>query len=302
MKGKRIENAKVALLQFPISEPHTDMESNVQVKDFSQMDSLFRDQRKYVAGMVKKIKASGVNVLLLQKSILRDAISSLAASYLEKVNIAYVRDVEREDVEFLSKTLGLVPVAHIDQLTPDKLGTCALCDEVPTSRSKLIRFTGIATEAKTISILLRGTNELVLSEAERSLHDALCVLRCLVKKPFVLPGGGAPEMEVACQLQLAASKGWGAAVIHDHYAQALESIPYILAESAGLTPTDIVAQLRSAHANGEVNAGINLRKSQVQDMMGQSVIQPSLVTTSALTLSTEFVRMILKIDGIVPTR
>jgi len=93
------------------------------------MDRILKEERKYIAGLVKKIVASGANVLLIQKSILRDATNDLSLHFLAKKGIMVVKDIEREDIEFISKTINAVPVAHIDNLTEEKLGKAALCAE-----------------------------------------------------------------------------------------------------------------------------------------------------------------------------
>jgi T-complex protein 1 subunit delta len=142
-----------------------------------------------------------------------------------------------------------------------------------------------------------------LGEADRSLHDALCVVRCLVKQRFLIAGGAAAEIELAIQLSRWAKtlSGLDSYCISE-YANALEVIPYTLAENAGLHPIQIVTELRNRHDKGEKNAGISVRKGTVADMVAENVIQPLLVSTSMLRLATETVAMILKIDDIVACR
>jgi T-complex protein 1 subunit delta len=216
-----------------------------------------------------------------------------------------VRDIERDDIEYISKTLGCAPVSHVDHMKPEKLGGAELVQEIQVGDGRMVKITGItpSTGGATASVLLRGSNKLVLAEAERSLHDALCVIRCLVQRPFLIPGGAAPEMEIVYQLsQWAHTLSGMASYAVQEYAEALEVIPYTLAENAGLNPIHIVSQLRSMHAQGQVEMGINVKKGTVSNMLEQHVVQPLLVTQSALQLATEAVRMILKIDDIVPVR
>jgi T-complex protein 1 subunit delta len=150
--------------------------------------------------MVKKIAATGVNVLLIQKSILKDATNDLSLHFLAKKGIMVVQDIERDDVEFISKTIGAIPIAHIDNMTPEKFGQADLCEESRLADdSKIFKITGVKNN-KTVTVLLRGSNGLVLDEAERSLHDALCVIRSLIKCRALIAGGGAPEIEIARQL------------------------------------------------------------------------------------------------------
>jgi T-complex protein 1 subunit delta len=303
----RVENAKVGLIQFCLSAPKTDMESNIQVRDYTQMDRLLREERTLLAKMVKQIAKTGCNVLLVQKSILRDAVTDLSLDFCAKAKIMVVRDVERDDIEFISKILGVEAAASLDTFTADKLATAGLVAEenLGSELGSIIRFTGLASkdQGRCVSVLVRASNQMLLDETERSIHDALCVVRSLVKKRFLIAGGSAPEMEVAQKLAgYARTVGGITAVCIEQYAEALELIPYTLAENAGLQPVEIVTQLRAAHAKGEKYAGINVKKCCVSDMYAENVVQPLLVSTSALNMATETVRMILKIDDIVLTR
>jgi T-complex protein 1 subunit delta len=200
----KIENAKIALIQFCLSAPKTDMENNVVVSDYAAMDRILREERKYILNMCKKIKKSGCNVLLIQKSILRDGFNDLSLHFLAKLDIMVVTDVERTDVDFIARTLNLQPIAHVDSFSPEKLGQAALAEEVTIagSTSRVIKVTGIVKMGRTITILMRGSNGLALGEVVRSVHDALCVVRSLVKKRYMIAGGGSPEAECAMQLTL----------------------------------------------------------------------------------------------------
>lgn len=187
-----------------------------------------------------------------------------------------------------------------------------------------MRVTGIRNSnpsaAKTVSIVCRGANPLILDEAERSLHDAQCVIRCLVKSKALLPGGGAPETAVAHQLsRKAQSAQYPDNICFKAFADALEIVPVTLAENAGLNAIKVVTELRARHANGETNVGVSIKRGGVGVMgekggesakdgkgadggVGEGVMQPLLVSTSAIELATETVRMILRIDDIALSR
>uniref|UniRef100_A0A0N5AIQ7 T-complex protein 1 subunit delta n=1 Tax=Syphacia muris TaxID=451379 RepID=A0A0N5AIQ7_9BILA len=300
----RVEKAHIGLIQFQLSPPKTDMENQVIISDYTQMDRALKEERAYILDLCKQIKKAGCNVLLIQKSILRDAVSEMALHFLAKMKIMVVKDIERDDIEFYSRILGCRPVASIDHFVPDALGYADVVEQIVTSGDeRVIQVTGVQNPGHAVSVLLRGSNKLVLEEAERSLHDALCVIRCLVKKrsPVLFyVRGGAPEMEVAVQLRQSAQEKLGA----EHYcwrafADALEVIPYTLAENAGLSPISTVTELRSQHAKGNSIYGVNVRKGYVTDIREENVLQPLLVTVSAIKLATECVRSILKIDDIV---
>lgn len=187
------------------------MDHTVIVNDYRLMDKLIKEERAYLITMLKKIKKSGCNVLLIQKSILRDAVTTESLAILSKLKIAVVKDIERDEIDFLCRSLGCKPVSDIDAFTEDKLGYAELVEEALIQECKVVKITGIkhasgaagtnaggqanaagssgqgantGARGGTVSILAMGSNQLVLDETERSLHDALCVVRCLVKKRY----------------------------------------------------------------------------------------------------------------------
>ncbi|KAL9933097.1 hypothetical protein V8E36_007815 [Tilletia maclaganii] len=293
----RMEKAKIAVCQFQLSSPKPDMDNQIVVNDYRQMDKILKEERQYLLNMCKKIKKAGCNVLLIQKSILRDAVNELALHFLAKLKILVIKDVERDEIEFVCKTLNCKPIADIESFTEDKLASAELVDEVEHSGARVVKITGIKNMGRTVSVLCTGANSLVLEESERSLHDALCVVRCLVKRRALIAGGGAPEIHVSRSLSAYAQTLKGMeAYCFQAYADALEVIPTTLAENAGLNPIAIVTELRNRHANGERTAGINVRKGQITNILEESVVQPLLVNVSALELATETVTLLLKID------
>ncbi|KAH9483924.1 T-complex protein 1 subunit delta [Psilocybe cubensis] len=296
----RMEKAKIAIIQFQLSAPKPDA---FVINDYRLMDKVLKEGRQYILNLCKKIKKANCNVLLIQKSILRDAVDDLSLNYLKRLNILVVKDVERDEIEFLSKSLGCKPISDIEAFTEDKLGYADLVEETGDSGVKVVRITGIKNRGRTVSILATGSNNLVVDECERSLHDALCVVRCLVKKRALIGGGGAPEIHVSRLLsQYAQSLKGMEAYCFQAYADALEVIPTTLAENAGLNPIAIVTELRNRHALGERNAGINVRKGLISNILEEDVVQPLLVSTSAVELSTETVCLLLKIDDYVQAR
>ena len=313
----RIANATIALIQFQLSAPKTDMESQVTVTDYAQMDRALKEERKYLLDLCKKVKDAGVNVLLIQKSILRDAVTAQSLDFLAKMKIMVVKDIERNDIEFITKTLGCLPVANIENLKPEKFGHAEMVVEEGTPDGKIIKVTGIKARTDTATtnvtrppvggtatVFIRGSNALMVAEADRSFHDALCVIRSLVKKRAYIAGGAAGEIEICLQLgRFARQQATGMdSFCMRAFADAFEVIPYTLAENAGLQPIHIVTELRNWHANGKKNHGVNVRKGAVTDMLEENVVQPLLVSTSALRLATETVTMIMKIDDIVLSR
>lgn len=301
----RIEKARIGLVQFQISPPKPDMENNIVVNDYRQMDKILKEERAYLLNICKKIKKAKCNVLLIQKSILRDAVNDLALHFLLKLNILVIKDVERDEIEFLAKATGCMPVADVDSFTEDRLGLADLVEEIDSSELKIVKITGIAAKntRPTVLMVVRGANSVVLDEAERSIHDALCVVRCLVKEKALVAGGGAPEIEVSRQLMKEANLLAGVEqFVYHEFAQALEVIPTTLAENAGLNPISVVTDLRNRHENGEKNAGVSVRRSSASNTWDEHVLQPVLVSTSAISLASECVKSILRIDDIAFSR
>lgn len=158
------------------------MDNTVVINDYRQMDKVIKEGRQYLLNICKKIKKANCNVLLIQKSILRDAVDDASLNFLKRLNILVVKDIERDEIDFLSKSFGCKPIADIEAFTEDKLGYADLVEENSESEVKVVRITGIKNRGKTVSVLVMGGSHLVADECERSLHDALCVVRCLVKK------------------------------------------------------------------------------------------------------------------------
>ncbi|OHT06452.1 T-complex protein 1 subunit delta [Tritrichomonas foetus] len=301
--SRLINDAKIAMIQFQLSPPKTDMDSQVILTDYDQMDRVQREQRKYILQIVQAIIKTGCNVVLLQKSVLRDAISDLALTFLQNKGILVVKDIDRTDVDFVCRTLGCKPIASVEGLTADKLGYAGCVEEKQTPGGAIVKITGINTHSKTISVLLRGSNELIIGEAERSLHDALCVIRSLVYERSLLPGGGAAEVELAVKLAKRAEEiGGEIGYCVGLFADALDILPYTLAENAGLRPLEVVTALREAHTRGEKNMGVSVTACGPADMVKEDVLQPFLVTKSAISFAVETVRMIMKVDDILATR
>lgn len=309
----KMKDAKIALIQFQLSAPKTDTEMQVAIKDYTAIDRAIKQERQYVLQLCKKIRDAGCNVLLIQKSILRDAVSDQTLDFLAKMKIMVVKDVERTDVDFITKTIGCHPIANIDSFRAEKFGLAESVASESTPEGKIIRVLGVKPNPEaaksllspTVTVYVRGSNNLIVGEAERSFHDALCVVRSLVKRRAIVAGGGACEIQIATKLasKIAELESVEAYCLKS-YADAFEIIPYTLAENAGLNPIDTVTALRAKHSEAGDSArhGINVRKGQVSDMFEENVVVPLLVPHSAVKLATETVAMILKIDDIVMTR
>ncbi|RLE77048.1 MAG: thermosome subunit [Thermoprotei archaeon] len=292
---KRIENAKIALLDAPLEIEKTEIDAEIRIHDPEQMQAFLKEEERLLQEKVKKIKEVGANVVFVQKGI-----DDVAQHFLAKEGILAVRRVKKSDMEKLARATGARIVTKIEDLTPEVLGEAGLVEEREIAGDKMV-FVEQCKNPKAVSILIRGGLEKVVDEAERSLIDALSVVADAVEEPYILPGGGAPEAEVAKELKsYAAQLGGRVQLAVEAFANAIEVIPRTLAENAGLDPIDILAELRAAHEREDGwKYGIDVFEGKVSDMLKLGVVEPLIVKEQAFKAATEAATLILRIDDII---
>ncbi|NIP67028.1 thermosome subunit, partial [Candidatus Bathyarchaeota archaeon] len=266
---KRAEKAKIALLDSPLEIEKTEFDAKINIESPEQMDAFMREEENMLKEMVKKIAARGANVVICQKGI-----DDLAQHFLARKKILTVRRVKKSDMEKLSKATGGKIVTNLDDMTKADLGYAELVEERKIGDDKMTFIEG-CKNPRSVTILIRGGTERIVDEAERSIHDALCVSRDVVEEPKIVAGGGAPELEVARVLKEYAGTLPGREQLAVMcFAEALEAVPTTLAENAGLDPIDIISELRARHEKGEVWAGIEAHEGKVTDMKKMGVFEP----------------------------
>jgi thermosome len=290
---RRIENAKIALILSPLEIEKTEFSAEIRINSPQQMKGFLDEENSMLKSMVEKIESSGANVLICQKGI-----DDIAQSLLAKKGILAVRRAKESDMSRLSKATGARTVTNLDDLSVKDLGFAKLVEERKIEQDKWVFVEG-CRNPKAVTILVRGGSQRVVDEAERSLHDAIMVVKDVLEEPAIVAGGGAPEAEVASRLRDYASKLPGReqlAVLK--YADALESIPIALAENAGMQTIDVKVELRSKHTQRKTWAGVNARTGKVGDMM-EEVIEPLAVKEEIIRAATEASCMILRVDDIL---
>lgn len=291
---KRIEKAKIALLDVALEIEKTEFDAKINIESPEQMDAFLKQEETMLKEMVEKIAKSGANVVICQKGI-----DDLAQHYLARKGILATRRVKKSDIEKLAKATGGKLVTNLDDMSKDDLGYAEVVEERKIGDDKMTFIEG-CKNPRSVAILIRGGTERIVDEAERSIHDALCVAKDVVEEPKVVAGGGAPELEMAKELKAYAETLPGReqlAVMS--FAEALESIPITLAENAGLDPIDIISELRARHEKGEVWAGIEVHDGKVKDMKKVGVFEPLVVKKQIIKSAGEAATMILKIDDII---
>ncbi|MDH5450487.1 MAG: thermosome subunit beta [Candidatus Bathyarchaeota archaeon] len=291
---KRIEKAKIALLDVPLEIEKTEFDAKINIESPEQMDAFLKQEEDMIKVMVEKLAKSGANVVLCQKGI-----DDLAQHYLARKNMLAVRRIKKSDMEKLSKATGGKVATNLDGLSKNDLGYANLVEQRKIGDDKMTFIEG-CKNPRSVAILIRGGTERIVDEAERSIHDALCVARDVVEEPKIMAGGGAPELEVARQLREYAETLPGReqlAVMG--FAEALEAVPITLAENAGLDPIDIISELRVHHEKGEKWSGVDVHGGKVTDMKKLGVFEPLAVKKQIIKSASEAACMILKIDDVI---
>jgi len=218
---------------------------------------------------------------------------------LARKQILAVRRVKKSDMEKLAKATGGKITTNLDDMSPKDLGYAELVEERKIGDDKMTFIEG-CKNPKSVAILIRGGTERIVAEAERSIHDALCVARDVVREPKVVAGGGSPELEVARALREYAQTLPGREQLAvSAYAEAFESIPLTLSENAGLDPIDIISELRARHEKGEIWAGVDVLEGKAKNLEKAGVFEPLAVKKQIIKSATEAATMILKIDDVI---
>ena len=235
---KRIDNAKIALINSPLEIEKTEFDAKINISDPSQIKQFLDEENSMLKGMVDKVVDTGANVVVCQKGI-----DDIAQHYLAKANVLAVRRVKESDMTKLAKATGGRVVTNLEDLTEKDLGKAQLVEERKVEEDRWVFVEG-AKNPKAITILVRGATQRVTDEAERSMHDALMVVKDVIEHPSIVVGGGAPEAELSYQLREWANSLSGREQLAvQKYADALESIPLTLAENAGMDPIDTQVEL-----------------------------------------------------------
>ena len=296
---KVVKNVKVALIDSALEIKKTEVEAKIQIRDPAQMQKFLDEEENTLRAMVEKIKKSGANVLICEKGV-----DDLVQHYLAKEGIYAVRRVKRSDMEKLSKATGGKIITNLDDLKASELGAAEQVEEVKISDSDMTFVTG-CKNPKAVSILIRGGTEHVVDEVERALHDALKVVAVAIEDGLVVPGGGAPEIELSLRLRdFGQSIGGREQLAIEAFAEALEVIPWTLAENAGMDSIDVLIELKNAHNSRKSgsNFGVNVLENKVSDMLIAKVIEPLRVKTQAVQSATEVASMILRIDDVIASK
>jgi len=292
---KRIENARILVANTPMDADKVKVfGARVRVDAVSKVAELELAEKEKMKAKVDKIIKHNINVF-----INRQLIYNYPEQLFADAGIMAIEHADFEGIERLALVTGGEIVSTFDMPNSVKIGHCDLIEEVMIGEDRLIKFSGVAL-GEACSIVLRGATQQILDEAERSLHDALCVMTQTVKETRTVFGGGASEMLMANAVsQLAVKTAGKEAIAMESYARALQTLPSIIADNGGYDSADLVSKLRAAHTEGKHTYGLDMHNGEIGDMQLMGVTESYKVKRQVLISGSEAAEMILRVDNIL---
>jgi thermosome len=292
---KKLENAKIALLDCALEIEKTEISAEIRIRDPNQMKAFLDQETKMLKEMVDKIKIAGANVAFCQKGI-----DDMAQHFLAKEGILAARRVKQSDMEKLARATNGRIVTDLDDLSAKDLGDAGIVEERKIGEDKMI-FVEQCRDPRSVAVLIRAGLERMVDEGERAMTDALSVVSDVIETNKIVAGGGAVEVEIARELRNYATKVGGREQLAvEAFADAIEVIPKTLAENAGLEPIDKIVELRAGHEKKDgMHMGVNVFTGKIEDMQENGVIEPLVVKEQAVKSAAESASMILRIDDVI---
>ncbi|XP_037425859.1 T-complex protein 1 subunit beta-like [Triticum dicoccoides] len=292
---KRIENANILVANTAMDTDKVKIYgARVRVDSMAKVADIEAAEKQKMREKVEKIIGHGINCF-----VNRQLIYNFPEELFADAGILAVEHADFEGIERLALVTGGDIASTFDNPESVKLGHCKLIEEIMIGEDRLIHFSGVAM-GQACTIVLRGASEHVLDEAERSLHDALCVLSQTVTDTRVIYGGGWPEMVMSKEVDELARKTPGKkSHAIDAFSRALQAIPTIIADNAGLDSAELISQLRAEHHKVNSTAGIDVISGGLGDMQKRGICEAFKVKQAIVLSATEAAEMILRVDEII---
>jgi len=290
----KIEKARIALVNAALEVEKTEMSAEIRISDPTQMQQFLEEENKMLKSMVDKVHSIGANVLICQKGI-----DDIAQHYLSKHGILSVRRVKESDMTKLAKATGGRISTNLDDISANDLGSAEIVHQKKVESDKWVFIEG-CKNPRSVTVLIRGGSQRVVDEVDRSLHDALMVVKDVVEKPSIVAGGGSPEAYLSTELnEWAGSYDGREQLAMKQYAEAFEIIPLTIAENAGMDPIDTIIALRANQSSGKQTMGINAKEGKIGNMFSLDIVEPLAVKEQIIKSATEAACMILRIDDVI---
>jgi len=290
----KIEKARIALVNAALEVEKTEMSAEIRISDPTQMQQFLEEENKMLKSMVDKVHSIGANVLICQKGI-----DDIAQHYLSKHGILSVRRVKESDMTKLAKATSGRISTNLDDISANDLGSAEIVHQKKVESDKWVFIEG-CKNPRSVTVLIRGGSQRVVDEVDRSLHDALMVVKDVVEKPLIVAGGGSPEAYLSTELnEWSGSYDGREQLAMKQYAEALETIPLTIAENAGMDPIDTIIALRANQSSGRQTMGINAKEGKIGNMFSLDIVEPLAVKEQIIKSATEAACMILRIDDVI---
>ena len=293
---KKVTDAKIALINTALEISKTETDAKINISNPQQLKSFLDEENKMLKNIVDKVVGSGASAVFCQKGI-----DDMAQHYLSKAGILAVRRVKESDLTKLAKATGGRIITNLDDLSEKDLGTADIVEERKIEEDRWVFVEG-CKHPKSVTLLLRAGSQRVVDEAERSVHDAIMVVKDVMELPSIVAGGGAPETFAATKIRIWSKSLEGREQLAaEKFAEALESIPLSLCENAGMDSIDTLASLRSKQLGGNKWTGIDVMNGKVADMKSSDIVEPLAVKLQIISAAAEASCMILRIDDVIAT-
>ncbi|XP_029051292.1 T-complex protein 1 subunit epsilon [Osmia bicornis bicornis] len=293
---KRLENVKLAILTCPFEPPKPKTKHKLDVTSVEDYRALRDYEQEKFTEMVKRVKDAGTTLAICQWGFDDEANHLLLQN-----NLPAVRWVGGPEIELIAIATGGRIVPRFEELTPEKLGHAGIVRELTfgTTKDRMLVIEE-CKNSRAVTIFIRGGNKMIIEEAKRAIHDALCTVRNVIKSQLILYGGGAAEISCAIACTAQANK---ISTLEQYafraFAEALEAIPMALAENSGLSPVDTLTEIKARQIlEKNPSFGIDCMNRGTVDMKLQNVVETLTSKTQQIVLATQLVKMILKIDDI----
>ncbi|MBR9675616.1 thermosome subunit [Candidatus Woesearchaeota archaeon] len=291
---KKVRNPKILLLDTPLEIRDTETDAKININDPARLQEFLDMEENMIRKIVDKVVSSGANTVFCQKGI-----DDLAQYLLAKNGVLAVRRISKTDLEKISKATGAKILTSIDDAESSILGSSGLVAEERVGDENMI-FIRECKNAKSVTILVRGSTEHVIDEVKRALEDAVGVVSATISDGRVVAGAAASEIGLSLQLAEYANTLSGREQLAvNAFSESLEIIPKTLAENAGLDQINVLAELVASHKNNKPNSGVDVFSGKIINAYDKGIIEPLKNKTQAISSAAEVAVMILRIDDVI---
>ncbi|KAI5171866.1 T-complex protein 1 subunit delta [Nematocida sp. LUAm3] len=285
---------KVSIFQCTIGQAKPNMDAKINVSNYEAMEEVIKEEKAHVLSLCKAIKEKGIDLVILQKSILRESLSELALHFLDRLDVLVVDDIERKEIELCVEQLSILPIVDIHDIKDSMIGEFSV--------EELDGHIRISVDTKVCTVVLRGADSVILEEVDRSFNDAVNVGRLMVSTPRTICGGGVPEL--ICSSYLSKYSDENAPKISycvRALSDALLIIPEMLAVNGGADPIETLESLIKTHAAGPCDLGVSVKHMGPGSMKKENVIQPLGVSLSGISGAFDGASALIRVDDFIPT-